>query len=760
MIHLLLERSLKPREQQFVNAIMDNLGWKKGEYDTVLSGTLASSGFIKDDVYIVFGGISTGKDKKGDPIYFPWHKWMKHQGAYLIPAAAPGAVLAVPGRFHDFLKSFKKAGDFQRYRAAADNIAKGINTIVVKSLDEFFDIISYHDVFDCDIETRGFNFRDDKILLVGMSYGENNNAVILPADIAETDLGRVRTFFEDPTKTFAWTNGKFDVKFLRHQWNIKARVDADLVLMNYAMDERKGIHSLEFQSEDVLNIDSYKGKIKFESVDMYDPDLIEYLGKDCVYQKRVRAFKEEMLKELEGSTKLYENILIPGSALLADVEMNGIYVDIDYTKKLYKEYDTLLTGANNNIVNLVLKSGFTPEKYVSAVGSKSVPKSFNPGSPKQLSHVLIDLLKLPMYKRSRSTDIKAIGYWLISILKFPASKMDDFDYVEQDKIDAWLASGDDDMRLKKELLYAIVFFRSYAKLKSTYIDTVMEQHTEEDRVHASFNISGTVTGRLSSSGPNLQNIPRLKEIKNMFSSPPGKSLIEVDFSQAELRVLAYLSQDPVMIDNYNRDGDLHDTVASQIYGPNFTKEQRVGAKTINFGLAYGRGVHSVAEQLGSSLPEAQKLMDDWFNNMPVAGEWIRTARKSPYSQDPVTPFGRTRRFGLTTTDNANSNENEAVNFPIQSTASDLTLFSAMEVNKWFADEGLSKDVKIVNIVHDAILVECPDGLVPMIAKKVQYFMEKIPPEKLDMNIPFKADIEYSKTGWGSKKKYKEEEDHA
>lgn len=685
------------------------------------------------------------------------HKWIDHPRRGVVFSCDPLAdILNSPGKFFDLVNTLNKIAKFYTdYKPLADSITSA-DIHIAQSSQEFINIIiegSKDNLLDCDIETRGFDFIHNSILQLGICYAPGK-AVTISNTIALKDLKPLQQLFDSKDYIFCWTNGKFDIKFLRYQWQANARVDRDLYLMSYAMDERKGVHGLEYQAENVLNIESYKGKFSFETIDECDEVLVTYLGKDVTYQRAVRTYREQELEANPNSHKLYHTVLMPSSETLARVEMNGIPVDVEYAKSLDVKYSRMLVEKKKIIVDTAKAVGFDPQTYAQHQGTKSIPEQFNPASPKQLSYLLLDVLRLPMYKKTRTTAEDALSHWLINILKFPIHTIDEFEGVEADVSDQWLNMGTELEKRQKNIIYSILYFRRFSKLHSTYITTVLEKH-KDSRVHATFKLGGTVTGRLSSEGPNLQNIPRRKEIKNMFAAGEGKTLIEVDYSQAELRVLAYLSQDPVLIATYVEDRDLHDAVATQIWGPNFTKEQRVGAKTINFGLAYGRGAASVAEQLNIPKSDAVRLMDQWFDAMPTAGAWIKNARQSPYRENPVTPFGRTRRFGLTTRINANSHENEAVNFPIQSVASDLTLQSATELQN-LLDIGFSKGkcpAKIVNIVHDAILIECEDAWVDEIAMATKNIMESLPTRLLNTTIPFKAEVEVSKKGWGSKTAY-------
>jgi DNA polymerase-1 len=242
----------------------------------------------------------------------------------------------------------------------------------------------------------------------------------------------------------------------------------------------------------------------------------------------------------------------------------------------------------------------------------------------------------------------------------------------------------------------------------------------------------------------MHNIPRDSTIKNIFVASPGKILIELDYSQVELRVLAYLSQDPWLLQVYKDGKDLHDSVALKMFGEGFTSEQRVMAKTINFGIAYGRGPQSIADTFNIPIHEAKKLIIDWYKPMPIVKKWISDIRAQALRGIACfTPFGRTRHFVITTV-NRNSIENEAVNFPIQSTASDLTMFSVFEIAK-------VPGVSIVNTVHDSIILEADDDSVIPECLRI---MAEVPQKYLpNCNLPFTAD---AKTGhaWGALKKWK------
>lgn len=299
---------------------------------------------------------------------------------------------------------------------------------------------------------------------------------------------------------------------------------------------------------------------------------------------------------------------------------------------------------------------------------------------------------------------------------------------------------------------AVLELRKLEKQHKTYEVGLSKTISNKERIHSSFNVHGTETGRLSSSNPNIHNIPRDKSIKNIFRASPGNVLIQLDYSQAELRVLAVLSADPWLMQVYLDDKDLHSAVAAEMYGPTFTKEQRNLAKTINFGIAYGRGPQSIADAFSISKAEAQATINKWFEPMPVLKKYITNCRAKPLKGvKSTTPLGRERTF-VVTNKNRWHVQNEAINFPIQSVASDMTLFSLIEIHKWLQER--IPTAYIVNTVHDSIIVEAPNNpaVIHRIVHKAKEIMEDIPKQYLNSPIPFKADAEVGNR-WGMLKDY-------
>lgn len=691
-----------------------------------------------------------------------WY-WSEEAHMYIVECWPPARVITWAEGYPEFYYAFEKAMNFNYYYDLAQR-AKNINYHIVKSFDDpvFIHVRNNVSLLGCDIETRGFSWVKHPITVNGFCY-EEGKAIIIPQDVierSEANKQAFKNFVEDKNKTFIWQNGKFDTKFYRHNgWD--ARVDEDIMLISYALDERSRIHGLEYQATKILNTDGYKHKIDFETVDIYDKALHYYLAQDCCYTyllfKHYMTMSEKPTNE--HSFRLYRTVLLKASWALLRLEENGFYINRPYTEALEREYRVKLASAEKSLDEIAIAVGYTPEKFQKWSGQKSLPKKFSPGAPKQLAYVLLELLGLPKYRGTLTTDASAMMGWLFDTLDFPNKDVNEFLSTDEDVVKEWLQDVHTPQEHHRKLfLWNLLNYRKLKKMYSTYITNTLEYSKDDGRIHVTFKIHGTVTGRLSSGDPmNLQNIPRKKDIKNIFKAPEGKVLLECDYSQAELRVLAYLSQDPDMINTYLHDGDLHDAVAAKMFGPNFTKEQRVGAKTVNFGLAYGRGKSSVADQLRCSYQFASDLVDQWHESMPVASKFITKTRAKPKVGDRcITPLGRERRFWLINHKNENTCENESINFPIQSLASDFALLALYKFLHVLEQDPVKwEGVFPVNIVHDAILVETPDDKLDETVALLSDCMVNVPKEILpDLNVPMKAEAEVTKIGWGRKSDWK------
>lgn len=435
-------------------------------------------------------------------------------------------------------------------------------------------------VVGVDIETRRIEWEDNRLLSIGFATDENTCYALynIPIIGARCD-GETRDdiwqlledLFADRNITFCWHNGKFDCSRLKYLCNLDARIDEDTMLYHYcAVNEKRGTHGLKDLGQLYLQApawDDELDKLKREFCRqhkirlgdfMYDDIptsvLVPYMQRDCIATLRLyRVLKRVGRPE---ASFIYGK-LIEASNVFMRVELNGIRLDLDYLEDLEFELEKELNEATKRL-NDVSSTIWDPMEYAADTGAKAkLGDEFNIKSPKQLKWMLKKVLGYPV----PSTDAATIDMLI--------------DEVESGAITNPQA---------KDFLMAIASVRKNSKYMDTYVQGMRECVCRDSRIRGTFNLHGTETGRLSSSNPNMQNVPRDKKIKNLLRATPGYKLVQLDYSQAELRVLALLSRDPWLIKVYQDGKDLHDAVATDMFGPNFDKEQRVMAKTINFGM--------------------------------------------------------------------------------------------------------------------------------------------------------------------------------
>jgi uracil-DNA glycosylase family 4 len=434
----------------------------------------------------------------------------------------------------------------------------------------------------------------------------------------------------------------------------EVRVDEDAMLLHYLLSEgNREPHGLKDLAGDMLGADpNYDQMVKKFAPKMSDsyadvPKEILYqyaaMDTDHTFQIYTRLKAKLCSPRYQSMAWAYENIMIPASRLLQDVERYGVWVDKPTISRLSRELEADLAEREAVLQQVARENGlWDPVAYAEWKGpSAKVPDAFKPSSPYHLLYIFRRLGLEPRDPRTKkvSTNVEALR-------GLPKSPFVD----------------------------ALVALRKAAKLLSTYVDGVWKVIDDDGRVHSTFLLHGTATGRLSSRNPNMQNIPREARIRDIFQAPPGRVLVELDYSQVELRVLAYLSGDPALQRVYEEGRDLHDEVSEALFPGWHTykdtvrgKEERIRAKFVNFGIAYGRGAESLmAEFKTMSLPEAKSMINGWWAAFPQAHGFVQRSRAASRSGTPLqTPFGRRRSFSLVTNSNRNALENEAANFPIQ-----------------------------------------------------------------------------------------------
>ena len=561
-----------------------------------------------------------------------------------------------------------------------------------------------------DIETEGLNprrkeldkveFTGKGILCLAISWG-HNETFIIPGHLIIDEL------FQNDVK-WCWHNGKFDIGWLRHYGFKSVRVDDDTMLLSYILNERGGIHDLEQVGADWLQAPDYKNVLKpylpsrrHSYAHIPTDVLYKYAATDVELTYCLRNLLRAKVAADSKLLQAYEKVLIPASEFLHRVEAYGFLTDKDKVAenelKLREQADVY-------------------EKAFLAEAKKYGYHEMNIRSPLQVSSFLYGTLKLAPVGTSTDAD-------------------------ELQKL--W------EKHPHVTALNDLLGYRGVHKQLSTFVAPMREKADPvSGRIHTTFKLHGTTTGRLSSNKPNLQNIPREKYIRHQFVAAPGRVILDTDLSQAELRMLACLSGDPVFCDTFNRGISPHDVTCMKLYG-SIDKEKKIVAKCVNFGIIYGISASGIVGKLEvepgiTQVPtraEAQKWIDGWATGYPVAWDYIQRCRMAPPKGQTLISFtGRKRRFGVVSRESLNHLQNEAANFPHQSGAHDITLLAGIQVQDTFAKD---YDAYFVNEVHDALLAEIPDDLSIIIpaARLLCSTMQEVPRDWGLTKVPFLAEAQ-------------------
>ncbi|MCX7895622.1 MAG: DNA polymerase I [Thermoanaerobaculum sp.] len=414
----------------------------------------------------------------------------------------------------------------------------------------------------------------------------------------------------------------------------------------------------------------------------------------------VAALAPRLRKALEehGVLGVYLNLELPLVPVLEDMERAGVKLDVAYLAKLSQKVGGLLQEKEQEI-------------YSEAGGS------FNINSPKQLAEVLFAWKGMPVLRRTSKT-------------KAPST---DADVLQELALQGY------------RLPALIVEYRELAKLKSTYLDALPKVLGADGRVHTRFNQAVTATGRLSSSDPNLQNIPIRselgREVRRAFVAAEGHLLVVADYSQIELRVLAHLSQDPALRSAFARGEDIHTATAALVFGvapESVTPDMRRAAKTINFGLIYGMGAYALGRELGVSQREAQAFIDAYFARLPKVREYLETVKEEARRTGKVhTLFGRVRHISGLDSQNANvrgNAERMAINAPVQGTAADLMKLAMIRTFEQLKARGFPG--RLLLQVHDELVLEAVQERAEEVAQLVRETMEGV----AQLSVPLRADV--------------------
>ena len=582
-----------------------------------------------------------------------------------------------------------------------------------KSFNDLIESLAKKKSFAFDVETT--SKRPVWARLVGISFSFNDgNAFYLP--LAHRYLGapeqlefevvreKLKQVFEDKSIKKCGHNIKYDLIVMSNEGIALDGVDFDTMIASYLLNPSSRGHGLdaltmEYFGHKNLTYKEMTGtgskEIGFDEVEV--GRATEYAAEDSDMTWRLKGKLQPQLKD--STLKLYKEIELPLLEVLAEIELNGVYIDRKHLTELSSKIDKKLLRLEKDI-------------YVLA------DEQFNINSPKQLSVILFEKLKLPVVKKTKtgySTDVSVLGQ----------------------------------LALKHKLPEQVLSYRQLAKLKSTYVDALPgEIFKKTGRVHTSFNQTVAATGRLSSSNPNLQNIPIRsdmgKEIRKAFIAEEDNMLLSADYSQIELRILAHLSKDKALKRAFDKGEDVHARTAADIFGGSIgqvDEKSRRMAKAVNFGIIYGLSAFGLSRQLNISRRDAQDFIDQYFSLYSSVkdfmGNTITEARECGYT---LTMFHRRRYLPDLKSDNRQvreSAERIAINSPIQGSAADLIKVAMIRLSRNLKKIKLNS--KMILQVHDELLFECP----VQEKKEIESLVRKEMEGAYSLSVPLVVDI-----GWG------------
>ncbi len=561
-----------------------------------------------------------------------------------------------------------------------------------------------------DTETTGTDPMNADIVGMSFSFAENE-AYYVPLsqnrDEAQTTLNKFKPFFENEEIDKVGQNMKYDMLVLMN-YGIKVKGKMfDTMVAHYVIQPELR-HNMDYMASTLLNyttihieeIIGAKGKNQKNMRDLSPNDVYEYACEDADITLKLKHILADKLKEKECEDLFY-NIEMPLVPVLTKMEYDGVCLDTESLKESAKRFTEELINIEKEITELA-------------------GQEFNISSPKQVGEILFDKMKIVEKPKKTKTG----------------------QYVTSEEV---LQS----LKGKHKIVERILDYRGLKKLLSTYIEALPELiNPRTGKIHTSFNQTVTVTGRLSSSNPNLQNIPirddNGKEIRKAFIPEEGCMFFSADYSQIELRIMAHLSGDANMIESFNEGLDIHAATAAKIYKKDVsevTKTERSKSKTANFGIIYGISVFGLAERMMVPRAEAKELIDGYFATFPSVKEYmnksIEVAREKMYTE---TIFKR--RCYLPDINSGNSvvrgyAERNAINAPIQGSAADIVKVAMINIYNRFEREGIRS--KMILQVHD----ELNFSVYPDEKEKVEQIVIEEMENAYKMKVPLKADC-----GWG------------
>ena len=636
--------------------------------------------------------------------YYGFHRWQKELIAGTFLKQQKNGIVG---------ESLSLLADQQHSTTAQKKETDYQCILTHEQLDNWVIKLTNSKQFAFDTETDNVDHVHAKLVGISLSVEPYQAAYIplahqylgVPDQLPLTEvLAKLKPVLENPEVKKIAQNAKFDYSILAN-YGIKVNgIAFDTMLESYVLNstERHDMDSManRYLNHKTITYDELtkvdKKKVTIDAIEVEKTTQYAAEDADITLQLHEKLWPE--LEKDQELTKLFTDIEMPLAIVLAEMERTGVLVDA----KQLNDYSIELTKQLMEI----------EAQLQSLAGEK-----FNPASPKQIQAILFDKHNLPVLKKTPKGD--------------PSTS---------EEVLSELAN-------EYELPRMILFYRGLAKLKNTYTDKLPLMISPIDhRIHTNYNQIGTITGRLSSNDPNLQNIPVRNEegrrIRQAFIAPKGCKIISADYSQIELRIMAHLSQDESLLNAFAHDKDIHRVTAGEILGKaesEVTNEERRRAKAVNFGLIYGMSAFGLSKQINIPRKEAQFYIDRYFERYPGVQQYMEQTRQLAAEQGYVETLSG-RRLYLPKIRSTNGIEKRgaeraAINAPMQGTAADIIKTAMIKMSEWIKNQS-ADNIKMVMQVHDELVFEVKDAFVEQYCTEIKKIMENC----YQLSVPLKVDV--------------------
>ena len=636
--------------------------------------------------------------------YYGFHRWQKELIAGTFLKQQKNGIVG---------ESLSLLADQQHSTTAQKKETDYQCILTHEQLDDWVIKLTNSKQFAFDTETDNVDHVHAKLVGISLSVEPYQAAYIplahqylgVPDQLPLTEvLAKLKPVLENPEIKKIAQNAKFDYSILANYGIKVSGITFDTMLESYVLNstERHDMDSManRYLNHKTITYDELtkvdKKKVTIDAIEVEKTTQYAAEDADITLQLHEKLWPE--LEKDQELTKLFTDIEMPLAIVLAEMERTGVLVDAkqlnDYSYELAKQLMEI------------------EAQLQSLAGEK-----FNPASPKQIQAILFDKHNLPVLKKTPKGD--------------PSTS---------EEVLSELAN-------EYELPRMILFYRGLAKLKNTYTDKLPLMISPIDhRIHTNYNQIGTITGRLSSNDPNLQNIPVRNEegrrIRQAFIAPKGCKIISADYSQIELRIMAHLSQDESLLNAFAHDKDIHRVTAGEILGKaesEVTNEERRRAKAVNFGLIYGMSAFGLSKQINIPRKEAQFYIDRYFERYPGVQQYMEQTRQLAAEQGYVETLSG-RRLYLPKIRSTNGIEKRgaeraAINAPMQGTAADIIKTAMIKMSEWIKNQS-ADNIKMVMQVHDELVFEVKDAFVEQYCTEIKKIMENC----YQLSVPLKVDV--------------------